>query len=171
FARRPARSLDAHVAKDRTVALSTRGLAPGAYRAALVDRAGTTLGEVAFWLEKAETRPEVETGQPAYAPGEPILARWRHAPGDRWDWVGIYPEGTDPARGADALVWRHTRATIAGEAVLDASSEGEGWPLGPGRYALHLLRDDGYVSLARAAFSVRAEPAPQASGGGGRNEP
>jgi hypothetical protein len=167
----PARSLDAPGAKDRTIAFSTGRLAPGAYRAALVDHAGTTLADAPFWVEKAGTRPEVETGQPAYAPGEPILARWRHAPGDRWDWIGIYPEGTEPGRGADALVWRHTRATIAGDAVLDASAEGEGWPLAPGRYALHLLRDDGYVSLARAAFSVRAEDTAKSGSGGGRSEP
>jgi endonuclease/exonuclease/phosphatase family metal-dependent hydrolase len=166
----PARSLDAPTSKDRTIAFSTGAMAPGAYRAALVDRGGKTLAEAPFWIEKEGMRPEVETGQPVYASGEPILARWRHAPGDRWDWIGIYPEATEPARGTDALVWRHTRATIVGEAVLDSTAEGEGWPLPPGRYALHLLRDDGYVSLARAPFSVRAEPASPAAGGG-RTDP
>jgi endonuclease/exonuclease/phosphatase family metal-dependent hydrolase len=153
----PSRSIDDPRSDDRSIAFSTGGLEPGAYQAALVDPSGATVAEIPFWLQKPGAPPQLETDRPSYAIGEPIVARWRNAPGNRWDWIGVYAEGSDPAAG-DALVWRHTRAAIEGEAVLDGSAEGEGWPLGPDRYTLHLLRDDGYVSLATASFSVAALP-------------
>jgi endonuclease/exonuclease/phosphatase family metal-dependent hydrolase len=152
----PSRSVDDPRSSDRLISFSTRRLEPGAYRASLRDRAGATLAEVPFWLESPQARPEIETAQAAYETAEPILFRWRNAPGNRWDWVGVYPEMQPPSRDAEPLVWRHTRTAIEGEAVLDGSAEGGGWPLAPGRYVLHLLEDDGYVSLARAPFTVLA---------------
>jgi endonuclease/exonuclease/phosphatase family metal-dependent hydrolase len=152
----PSRSIDDPRSDDRRIAFSTGGLEPGAYRAALVEPSGATVAQIPFWLQKPGAAPEVETDRPSYATGEPIVARWRNAPGNRWDWIGVYAEGSDPVRDAEALVWRHTQTAIEGEAVLDGSAEGDGWPLGPGRYTLHLLRDDGYLSLASASFSVAA---------------
>jgi hypothetical protein len=69
--------------------------------------------------------------------------------------VGVYAEGVDPqSDGAQPLVWKHTRATVAGTARLDATAEGEGWPLGPGKHKVCLFEDDAYVPLACAALTI-----------------
>ena len=78
--------------------------------------------------------------------------RWWNAPGNRWDWVGVYERGADP-NVASYLTWFYTRSTIRGRGTLDAASSGP-WPLPPGRYSIYLLADDGYDILARTGFLV-----------------
>jgi hypothetical protein len=70
--------------------------------------------------------------------------------------VGVYAERVDPtAEGQQPLLWSHTRATVAGEMMLDGSAEGsETWPLPPGSYRTCLFEDDAYTPLACATFSV-----------------
>jgi hypothetical protein len=43
---------------------------------------------------------------------------------------------------------------VAGSARLDATAEGEGWPLRPGAYRVCLFEDDAYVPLTCAPFKV-----------------
>jgi hypothetical protein len=131
----------------------TGSLAPGAYQAALLNSAGAVVSVGPFWIEPRDAKPQVGTDRSSYKPGEPITVAWRHAPGNRWDWVGVYPAGADP-KGGDPGVWRHTQATVAGTTVLDANADGAGWPLAPGRYDVQLLLDDAYESLAEASFEV-----------------
>ena len=136
-----------------TLRFPTGGVAPGPYEAALVNAAGAVISRTPFWIEPRDARPQIGTDRASYKAGDAITVAWRHAPGNRWDWVGVYPAGADP-KGGDPGVWRHTKATIAGTAVLDANADGAGWPLAPGRYAVHLLLDDAYDSLAEASFEV-----------------
>jgi len=131
----------------------TEGVAPGAYEAQLLDSSRGVVSRAPFWVEPRDARPQVGTDRDSYKAGEAITVAWRHAPGNRWDWVGVYPAGADPRNG-DPGLWRHTKATIAGTAVLDANAEGGGWPLTPGKYDVHLLLDDSYESLAEASFEV-----------------
>jgi hypothetical protein len=84
--------------------------------------------------------------------GHPILVRWANAPGQRWDWIGVYRRGADP-NVAPYLTWFYTGASIQGTGRLDASSEGP-WPLPPGRYSVYLLADDGYDVLAGADLRI-----------------
>jgi hypothetical protein len=67
----------------------------------------------------------------------------------------VYEEGAEPDSEGQPLLWRHTRATVAGEMRLDGSAEGgENWPLQPGNYRACLFEDDAYVPLACVSFSV-----------------
>jgi hypothetical protein len=87
-------------------------------------------------------------------PGEAIEVRWSEAPGYRWDWVGVYAEGVKPEAEGQPLLWRHTRATVAGAIRLDGTAEGEGWPLRPGAYRVYLFEDDAYEPRAEARLEV-----------------
>ena len=79
--------------------------------------------------------------KPRYAPGEPIVVTWRNAPGIAG--TGSASTGPRPTpRGRGSLLWSHTETAIDGKAVLDATNEGEGWPLLPGDYVACLLYDD-----------------------------
>jgi endonuclease/exonuclease/phosphatase family metal-dependent hydrolase len=133
----------------------TRDLVPGAYEVSLLDRSGRLASTAAFWVASAEPRPSVTLGRARIKAGEAIDVRWTEAPGNRWDWVGVYAEGVDPqSDGAQPLVWRHTRATVTGAARLDAHAEGDGWPLHPGKHKVCLFEDDAYVPLACAGLMV-----------------
>lgn len=139
-------------AADLTVA--TKELAPGAYEVTLFDRSGGLASSAAFWVAGAEARPRIVVERDRLRVGEAIAVRWAEAPGSRWDWVGVYPEGVDPDAEGQPLLWRHTRATVAGATRLDGTAEGEGWPLRPGAYRVCLFEDDAYRPLASAAFTV-----------------
>jgi endonuclease/exonuclease/phosphatase family metal-dependent hydrolase len=137
---------------DGTVTLGTSGWEPGTYEALLMD--GTSVqARTRFWVEAPGDGPHVATSSHFYRAGEPISVRWWNAPGERWDWVGVYERHADP--NVDPyLTWFYTRSTVKGRGTLDADSEGP-WPLPPGRYSVILLADDGYDVLARHGFVVR----------------
>ncbi len=137
---------------DGTVTVPTDGWAPGTYVALLMDGASVQ-ARTRFWIEAPGDGPHVTTSGPVFRAGEPIPVRWWNAPGERWDWIGVYERHADP--NVDPyLTWFYTGSTIQGRGTLDADSEGP-WPLPPGRYSVYLLADDGYDILARQAFVVR----------------
>ena len=74
----------------------------------------------------------------------------QNAPGERWDWLGIYHCGANPVV-AYYLMWRYTHAAIDGTFRMGARPV----PLPRGRYTVYLLRDDLYVKIAGANFVVR----------------
>jgi hypothetical protein len=130
----------------------TENLSPGAYDAVLVSRSRGELARATVWVQAAGGAPEVHTVRSTFDVGEPFEVEWRFAPGNRWDWVGVYRRGENPGR---YLLWVHTRGTVEGSAVFDRDSVGA-WPLSPGEYSVYLLRDDSYRVLARGDFTVRA---------------
>jgi endonuclease/exonuclease/phosphatase family metal-dependent hydrolase len=138
------------------LAFDTAGLSPGTYGFALYDGAGATLARVPFWIADPDAPPVIAVTTPVVAPGDPIEVTWAGAPGNRWDWIGVYPVGGEPG---DYLGYRYAGTLPAGAGTIDATAEWiEGaWPLAPGDYELRLLRDDGYVVLAGSApFRVEA---------------
>ena len=139
--------------RDGTVVLSSQGWQPGAYEALLVTGAGDELSRARFWIRKPGTEAHIDTAEPVYKVGQPIEVRWSAAPGNRWDWVGIYRRGADP-NVASYILWLYTDASIEGVAVLDESANGS-WPLKRGEYSVYLLEDDSYAKLAGSAFAVR----------------
>ena len=148
--------IDARAA--RTVAAgdmvyATKDLGPGEHEIALSDR-GRFVSKVSFWVTNAEPRPTIAVERPRVKTGEAVDVRWTEAPGERWDWVGVYAEGSVPEAEGKTLLWRHTRATVAGSARLDGTAEGEGWPLPPGAYRVFLFEDDAYTPLASTTFTV-----------------
>ena len=136
---------------DGTVTFSSASWEAGAYEAVLVD-GGTELARYPFWIQDAGVDTEIDTGSPSYREGEPIDVSWRAAPGNRWDWVGIYKRGADP-NVAYYILWLYTDATVEGSTVLDSESHGK-WPLDPGKYSVYLLVDDSYEKVAGGDFTV-----------------
>ncbi len=135
---------------DTTLPFDTTGWSGGAYEASLVDGAGEVIATAAFWAAPGDVASIVAPG--SLAEGEPLDVSWVGAPGNRWDWIGIYRRGADP--NVDwYLTWAYTDATVGGSVTMDENAEGR-WPLPGGDYTVHLLEDDGYTSLAKADFTI-----------------
>jgi hypothetical protein len=134
------------------VAFSTSGWAPGAYEAVGTEPTTRALIRSPFWVGAPREGPTLTTSRARYARGEAIDLSWTNAPGNKWDWIGVYAAGGDPLSDS-YLEYIYTRTAIAGSGSIDAAAEGA-WPLPPGKYEAHYLVDDGYVSLAKVAFSV-----------------
>ncbi len=140
-------------AADGTSTFSSASWSPGAYQADLVGSSGVSLSRFDFWVEAPGTEPSIQTSKSTYTVGEPIDVTWENAPGLRWDWIGVYKRGGDPL--VDYyLLYVYTHASIDGSATLDAESVAGTWPLPPGRYSVYLLKDDLYVKIAGADFTV-----------------
>lgn len=138
---------------DGTLVFPTGGISPGAYEAVLSGAAGE-LARIPFWVRAAGAGPQIGTTRGSYVAGEAITVTWTGAPGNRWDWVGIYEEGADP-NVSSYLAWGYTGATIEGSAVFDRAARGA-WPLPAGGYSVYLLADDSYRSLASGTFVIEA---------------
>jgi endonuclease/exonuclease/phosphatase family metal-dependent hydrolase len=135
---------------QRMIPLSTIGLSAGEYDALLVGEDGTVLRRSAFTIAVPGAKPEIEAVTDSTRIGEPIRVRWRHAPGDLRDWIGLYRAGeTDVSQ---YLGFVYTEAAFSGEAsfVPDVS----GGRIAPGEYELRLLHDESYVVLARTGVAL-----------------
>jgi len=131
---------------QRSIPLSTLGLAPGDYDAILVDESGETIARDGFTIVAANARPALEAIDTTVAPGEPIGVRWRNSPGDLRDWVGLYRAGEVDVTRYIAFVY--TEASFDGEASLSVPA------IEPGEYELRLLHDETYVVLARTGIRI-----------------
>ena len=128
----------------------TAALEAGAYRAALLDDDGQVLATSPFWIAEPGAEPSIETSSPTYAPGAAVRVRWRNAPANKLDWVGIFPAG-DPSLYSYAG-FLYTGARPTGSAEFTRADTGR---LAPGRYVARLMLDDGYSVLAEAPFEIR----------------
>jgi Endonuclease/Exonuclease/phosphatase family len=137
---------------DGELAFDTDGWAAGAYEAVLLDGSGAELSRTPFWVKEPDAGPQVWTGSKSYTVGQGVDVHWADAPGERWDWVGIYKRGRDP-HVAYYLLWAYTHSTIEGSLTLDGSAHGA-WPLGAGKFSIYLLADDGYKLLAGSPFRI-----------------
>lgn len=145
-------------------------LEPGAYEALLVAEDGAALSRAPFWLYPAGAQAEVEVAGSTVAVGDSVPVSFRGAPGNRWDWIGVYPatdaqvptDGSIPDDSGDYLLYDYTGGEIEGTVTLSARSlpGAVGWPLKPGRYEVRLLVDDGYETIARSAPFTVAEGTP-----------
>jgi endonuclease/exonuclease/phosphatase family metal-dependent hydrolase len=135
---------------DGAVVFGTGTLAPGAYEAVLTGADGGELARIPFRVQEPAAKPTLTVDEPSIAAGEPITVNWDNAPGNKWDWVGIYA-ASDPDL-YNYLGFLYTEAEIAGSVVFDEAALGGA--LEPGDYEARLMRDDGYVVLATAPFTV-----------------
>jgi endonuclease/exonuclease/phosphatase family metal-dependent hydrolase len=148
---RPIASLPiADTSDHRAAYFGTAGLRPGAYRAGLLSH-GRVLASSRFWVLGRHERPRIRTSRRVYRPGQPVGLRWSGMPGNRFDWVGIYP-ATRPLDLYGYYGFSYLGALPAGRTSMTTADTGR---LAPGRYVAGLFLDDGYALLARTSFRVR----------------
>jgi endonuclease/exonuclease/phosphatase family metal-dependent hydrolase len=128
----------------------TAPLAPGAYRAALIDKDGSLLATSPFWIEARDAQPEIKTTKPSYAPGDPIAVRWANGPGNRLDYVAVFKASEPSMYGY--VGYKYIDAQPQGGFALRRADLGR---LSPGRYVVRLMLDDGYSVIAQSPFTVR----------------
>jgi endonuclease/exonuclease/phosphatase family metal-dependent hydrolase len=138
---------------DGSVVFPTGALAPGAYEAVLVDAADASLSRGPFWVRTPGAAPVLSTTKWAFDVGEPIGVTWTFAPGNRFDWIGVYERHADPWV-AYYKGYIYTKASQEGSGVLGRRVI-PGWPLPAGRYTVYYLLTDNYRQTASADFVIR----------------
>jgi endonuclease/exonuclease/phosphatase family metal-dependent hydrolase len=128
------------------VTFGSHTLGAGAYEALLVDGDGMELARYLFWLLARDAMPEISTAQPVFAADEAIVVTWENAPGHRYDWVGIYAVGESDLY--NYWSFQYTEQTSSGQMIFTDHE------LPPGEYEVRLMRDDWYVVLASAPFTI-----------------
>jgi hypothetical protein len=147
---RPIVTLPIYDASDHQAGFfGTSSLRPGAYRAALLNGKGGVEATSRFWVLPRGARPRISSARSVYAPGETIRLSWRNAPGNKFDWVGIFPGG--PLDVYNYLGFSYIGALPHGRVAMTKADLGK---LAPGRYTAGLMMDDGYSVLARTSFRV-----------------
>jgi hypothetical protein len=139
---------------DGSLSIPSDGWDPGSYDVTLTDASGTELARSPLWIRAPGQAPQLSMSRPVYREGQALRMRWIFAPGERWDWFGVYKRGANP-NVAYYKEWGYTGATVQGSAVIDADANGGPWPLPPGRYSVYLLQDDSYHKLSGVNFTVR----------------
>lgn len=137
---------------DGTVRFDTHAFGVGVFDAVLVGGSGRELSRNRFWIKPSGAQTRLSTSRAVYERGEPVTIGWLWAPGNRFDWIGLYRRGADPNI-AYYKGWFYTKASIQGRDVYSKEDPGI-WPLKPGYYSVYVLLDDGYQKLGRADFRV-----------------
>ena len=136
------------------IRLGTDNLAPGGYDAILLGTDGSVAARNRFEVVAPDSVPMLAITDPEVPAGTPLGVRWSGAPGFRFDWIAVVPQGR--ANVIEPLIWHYTNALLAGETSIPLESDGT--PLPPGDYEARLMRDDSYTVLARARFTITAPP-------------
>jgi endonuclease/exonuclease/phosphatase family metal-dependent hydrolase len=135
------------------VSLRTARLPEGRYEVVLRDATGVHLARSPIWVYERGTRARMATDADTYRPGEPVTVSWDRAPGQHFDWIGLYRCAQTCDEPGSYLAYRYTRTRIEGSLTLStAVAPGEGappWPLPPGQYVARLLVDDSYRVIAQ----------------------
>jgi hypothetical protein len=141
---------------DGTLTFDTAGLDQGTYDVVLLDGGGTVLARDSVVLV-AEGQPPVLTLADDTLEGDQALeVSWQFAPGNRYDWLGVYRAGVSAKVGYFRL-WRYMDARVEGAATIGPGVRGPAsWPLAPGEYDLRLCLDDSYRCRVSARFTVVA---------------
>jgi hypothetical protein len=139
---------------DGSDTFGTATLPVGGYDAVLIGAEGGEVARTPFQVLAPGAQPTLVVANPRVPSGEPIVVEWQNAPGMKFDWIAIYEAG-DPDL-ANYWAYLYTGSEISGSLAIDV--EAIGGPLDPGNYEVRLLRDDGYVVLATAPFTVTAAP-------------
>ena len=67
------------------------------------------------WLTaSAMAAPSVSTQYPVYLTGESIMAAFAGGPGNRKDWIGIYPDGVIADGSIPSTTWKYVDDTQTG---------------------------------------------------------
>ena len=97
--------------------------------------------------------PVLSTTKWSFDVGEPIGVSWTLAPGNRFDWIGMYGRDADPSVASyEGYVYTDARERGRGRS---GARESRRWPLPPGRYTVYYLLADNYRQVASVDFVVR----------------
>lgn len=144
--------IDEDASYRTAIRLSSLDIPPGEYDVVLAGEDGRVAARTRLDVVDPAERPALTIQTPTVRPGQPLRLRWSGAPGHRHDWLGVFRAG-DPSVIA-YLSTAYTHARRRGDAQI--TLEGEDGPLPPGDYEARLMRDDSYVVLARARFTIEA---------------
>jgi endonuclease/exonuclease/phosphatase family metal-dependent hydrolase len=142
-------------ATDGIVDVVTDGLDPGDYLVGLLAAGSVSSSS---WLSVVERSAPATIGTDAhrYEAGDPIGVSWTDGPGNRYDWLGVFPSDCRDPASCPLPQWRYVDARISGSAPIARGSEGV-WPMRPGRYVVALCVDDDYRCIATSEpFRVSA---------------
>ncbi len=131
-----------------TLSFSSKAWGQGAYELVLKGADASVLSRYPFWVMDAGENVHLRLEHSAVRAGEPLQATWENAPGNRWDWLGLYKAGQNPLVDKP-LQYIHTNASIAGTCQIDTSG------LDAGGYEVLFCIDDNYICLARVWFEVK----------------
>jgi len=137
--------------RRNSISFGTYALDPGGYTAALLDADGKSLATAPFWVVAPDRRPTVTMAKASFAPGAPITVSWSNAPGNRFDWIGIYSKG-EPDN-VNYVGFFYINAAPDGTLTIGKDQLGE--DLAPGDYEARLELDDDYTALAGTGFTVK----------------
>ena len=147
---KPAQTLPIYDASDHIAPMfGTAPLAAGRYEAVLLSGDGKPLASSPFWITAPGARPRVGADRAAYERGDPVTVRWRNGPGNKLDWIALFPAGEPSLYGY--VGFRYAEGRPQGSVVF-----GRGGELRPGRYVPRLMLDDGYSVIAEGEpFEIR----------------
>lgn len=134
-------------------ALDASKLGAGHYRALLASPGKGPPMEREFWVQAPYAHPAIEINGNRFEPGQAIPLLWSNGPGNRNDYIGIYPDGVEPDY-ESAVAWAYVDALPEGRLSLDKITSSGTWPLPPGRYVARLIKDDGAATLAMSKSFV-----------------
>lgn len=129
------------------LSFSTKEIPAGAYDLVLLDERSSVLSHYPIWVKAAGEGVKLSLDRKVYAKGKDIIVNFENAPGNRWDWLGIYQFGQDPFV-EKPLRYMHTNAAIQGRLVFESDG------LEVGKYEMLFCIDDNYVCLARERFEL-----------------
>lgn len=132
----------------------TRLWKPQKYEVLLIDEKGAELSRIPFWLKKRTAKTNVTLNKSLYAENEPIIATWKHGPGNSFDSVGIYEPAADPLV-STPFAFMYTNSTITGNHTFNVLDEKTKDFLPAGQYEMIYVVGDGFEALARTPFSVQ----------------
>ncbi len=103
---------------------------------------------------RAQANPSLVSQYAIYFAGEDLVFRFANGPGNRLDWIGIYPEGTEPGSVASTR-WFYVDNTQQGNVALREGTVTFAGGLNlAGTWTAYLLLNDGYTQLASTTFTV-----------------
>jgi len=139
---------------DGTIAFDTSGLAQGSYEVILRDGSDLELARDTVVLVAEDQPPVLTLADDTLEGGQALEVSWSYAPGNRFDWLGVFRAGRTAKTGA-IQAWRYSDARIEGSTPIGPGARGPApWPLPPGRYEVHLCLDDSYRCRVAAGFRV-----------------
>jgi endonuclease/exonuclease/phosphatase (EEP) superfamily protein YafD len=152
---------------DGSVAFETAGLEQGTYDVVLADAADAELARDTVVLVAEGQLPILTVADDTLEGNQKLEVSWSYAPGNKYDWLGVYQEGV-PSKARPCTwyaghctgvgylkAWRYMDAKIDGHTRIGPGVRGAiGWPLPPGRYDVRICLDDSNRCRVSTTFEV-----------------